>query len=177
MYIDVVIFNTINGFAGRWQWLDVVGVFCAEYLGYILLFYLCILLAMNFKRHWRMVTEAVIAALAVRFILVELISRIRFRFRPFAITDVNLLIPFNAYQTSFPSGHASFFFALSTIVYAYHKKIGLAFYVASFLIAISRVFVGVHWPSDIIAGAVIGIVMGLILNRLFKKVNIKKAAK
>lgn len=116
-----------------------------------------------------MVLEAFIAAVFTRFILTAIIRWLWFRPRPFVIENFIPLIDQSPKEASFPSGHASFYFALSTIVYCYNKKIGILFYAASFLIVISRVFVGVHWPSDILAGAVLGILMGWILNKLFRK--------
>src|SRR5205823_5132954 len=92
-----------------------------------------------------------------------------FRFRPFVNNSVHFLISYDPHATSFPSGHASFYFALSTIIYGYHKKAGAFFYLASFLIVMARIFVGVHWPSDVVAGATIGIFMGWALNKIFKK--------
>jgi undecaprenyl-diphosphatase len=79
------------------------------------------------------------------------------------------LINQSAKEASFPSGHASFYFALSTIVYLYNKKLGILFYVATIFIVVARVFVGVHWPSDVLAGAILGILMGWLLNKLFKR--------
>ena len=121
-----------------------------------------------------MVTEAVAAALLVRFVLVQAFYFFKFRFRPFVYNPITLLIPYDGHATSFPSGHASFYFALSTIIFGYNKKYGTLFYIFSFLICLGRVFVGIHWPSDIIAGAVLGNIMGWVLNKLFKKVNIMK---
>lgn len=171
MNIDLYFFSFINGLAGRWPWLDWAGIFLAKYFEYVLLFCLVLFLAKDFKKYWRMVAEAFIAAIFVRFVLAEIIRRIWFRPRPFVDNHVNLLIPHNANEASFPSGHASFYFALSTIIYTYNKKAGILFYIASFLISFARIFVGIHWPSDILAGAVIGTAMGLILNKLFKKIN------
>ena len=171
MIFDLAIFNFINGFAGRWAWLDFLGIFCAVYLGYILLFVLVLFLAKDFNKYWRMVLQAVIAAFFVRFVLVEVFYLLKFRLRPFGYESIHSLISYDAQQTSFPSGHASFYFALSTIIFAYHKRAGIVFYIASTFILLGRVFVGVHWPSDVAVGAIVGIIMGLILNNIFKKVR------
>lgn len=169
MKLDLYLFSIINGFAGRWLWLDATGIFFAKYFEYFLLAFLLVLLAKNFRKYWRMTAEAFVAAVFVRFVLVEIIRRIFFRPRPFVYNQINLLVSHSANEPSFPSGHASFYFALSTIIYGYNKKIGILFYVSSFLIAANRVFVGIHWPTDIIAGTILGIVIGLILNKLLKK--------
>ena len=171
MILDLYIFNFVNGFAGKWALLDNVGIFFAVYFGYVLLVCLVVFLFINHRKYWRMVVESFLAALFVRFILVEIFYQIHFKFRPFVGNPINLLIHYDKNQTSFPSGHASFYFALSTIIYGYNKKAGVLFYIGSFLIVISRVFVGVHWPLDVLAGAILGIVMGIVLNKVFKKIH------
>lgn len=173
MIFDLYLFNLINGFAGKWQWLDWAGIFFAKYFEYILLLTLALFLVKDFKKYWKMVAEAFMAAIFVRFLLVETIRKMRFRYRPFIIDQVNLLMPYDLEKTSFPSGHASFYFALSTIIYGYNKKWGGLFYAGSFLIIFARVFVGVHWPTDILAGAVLGIITGWLLNKLFKRITQK----
>ena len=175
MNSDLLIFKFLNGFSHRWELLDSFIIFCAVYLGYLLILSLALFLFKDIKKYWRMVAESLLAALIVRFVLVGIFYYFHFRARPFAQTDVNLLIPYDGGRTSFPSGHASFYFALSTIIYGYNKKAGIIFYAASLIIAVSRVFAGVHWPSDVLAGAVFGIVMGFFLNKLFKKIKIKKS--
>ncbi len=169
MNIDLYIFHLINGLAGRWAWLDYFGMFFAAYFEYILWLILFILLAINFRKYWKMFLEAIIAAVFTRFVLVEIIRWLWFRPRPFVALNFAPLISYSAKEASFPSGHASFYFALSTIVYYYNKKVGIIFYIGSLLIVLARVFVGIHWPSDILAGAVLGILIGWILNKLFRK--------
>ncbi len=174
MNFDLYIFNLINGLAGKWEFLDFLGISLAKYFSYFLLFCLVLFLFINFKKYWRMVFEALLTAVFVRFILVEIIRILYFRPRPFVNNPVNLLLSYhNPQEASFPSGHASFYFALSAIIYCYNKKAGILFYIGSFLIVISRVFVGIHWPSDILAGAFLGVAMGLILNKIFKKIKLK----
>lgn len=167
--LDFYLFNLINQFAGRWAWLDYCAMFCADMLGYILIFVLALFLATNYRKYWKMVLEAVIAAGFTRFVLTTIIRWLWFRPRPFVTLNFLPLIGQSPKEGAFPSGHASFFFALSTIVYFYNKKAGIFFYIASLLIVVSRVFTGVHWPSDILAGALLGILMGWILNMLFRK--------
>lgn len=169
MNIDLYIFNLINGFAGKWASLDYFAMFCAEYLAYVLVAILLLFLAINFKKYWKMVLEAIVAAVVTRFILTDFIRWLWFRPRPFVALHFPPLINQSPLEASFPSGHASFFFALSTIVFYYNKKAGSLFYIGSFLIVIARVFVGIHWPSDVLAGALLGILMGYILNMLFRK--------
>ena len=116
-----------------------------------------------------MVIEAVVAGVVAKFVLAEIIRWLWFRPRPFITLNFIPLISQSPLEASFPSGHATFYFALSTIIYFYNKKVGIAFYIASLFIVIARVFAGVHWPLDILVGAILGILMGYILNWLFRK--------
>lgn len=170
MNIDLYLFNLINGLAFKWYWLDFFGFFIIKYSEYILVAVLILFLVINFKKYWKMVSEAIIAAIFTRFILVEVVRWLWFRPRPFVVNNVNLLVDYSTKEASFPSGHASFYFALSTIVYFYNKKIGIIFYIASLCVVLARVFAGIHWPSDILAGAIIGALASLILNKFFKKI-------
>jgi undecaprenyl-diphosphatase len=164
MAIDLFIFQQINGLAGRYAWLDAIGVFFAQYFEYILI----VLLFVFLWRKWRLILGAFSAAVLARFGVVELIRYIWSRPRPFVENNVNLLVE-AVNEPSFPSGHAVFYFALSFIVYQHNKKAGIFFFGASFLIVLSRVFVGIHWPSDILAGAVIGALVGWLIMLTIKK--------
>lgn len=166
--MDLFIFQKINQLALKWLWLDTIAIFFAQYFEYILIFCLLLYLVKNFKKYWPMVIRAFLAAILARFVIVEIIRYLLPRARPFVENHVNLLIPYNQYESSFPSGHAAFYFALSTVVYSYNKKAGLLFFLASFLIVISRIFVGIHWPSDILAGAGVGIFTGWLIILFFR---------
>jgi undecaprenyl-diphosphatase len=169
MNLDLYFFNLINAFAGKWGWLDFLSIFFAKYFEYFLLVFLIILVSLNFKKYWVMTAEAIASGVIVRFGIVEIVRWLWFRPRPFVVENLIPLINKSASEASFPSGHASFYFAISTVIYLYNKKIGIVFYVATVLIAFFRVFVGVHWPSDIFAGALIGMLTAWIINKLFKK--------
>jgi len=171
--MDLYLFKFINHFAFKWFWLDAFGKFCAGYLGYFLVFFLLLFLAVDFSRHWKMFVQAVVSAVLARLVIVEIIRLFLPRQRPFVVeNNVNLLINHSA-SPSFPSGHAAFFFAVSAIVYFYNKKAGVLFLTSAFLICLARVFVGVHWPSDVIIGAFVGIFSAWVLYFFGKKMSTK----
>ena len=171
--LDISIFNGVNNLAGKSAYLDSSGIFFAKYLGYVLV----VLVFLFFWRKWKIVLQSFLAA-AIASGTIELIRFLWDRPRPFIENSVNLLVQHSAVP-SFPSGHAAFFFALSTVIFIYYKKVyprpkfwwgaGTLFFIASFLISISRVFAGVHWPLDILAGALIGTFSGWLVMKLFKK--------
>jgi undecaprenyl-diphosphatase len=71
---------------------------------------------------------------------------------------------------SFPSNHAVNAFAASTFVSLLYPVAALPCFAAAAIVAYSRVYVGVHFPLDILGGALIGALWGLLWARLFKKV-------
>lgn len=179
-------FQQINNLAGKSICLDGVAIFFAKYFGYILVAILFLLLAKDWKkprrkafgflrgRYWQMVVLAFGSAIISKFIITEILRWLWFRPRPFVEHRVNLLLNQSAAEASFPSGHAAFYFALSTIIYFYNKKLGIGFFIASFLISISRIFCGIHLPSDILAGMLVGIITGLLVFKIFQKIYQKK---
>ncbi len=167
--MDYLIFRTINNLAGKSVCLDSLGIFLADRFCYVLLGILILFLLKNYKKYRSMVIKAFAAGIIAWFFIAELVKFLWVRPRPFVENQVNLLLPHEA-DGSFPSGHASFFFALSTVVYLYNKKVGILFFIASALISISRVFVGIHWPTDILAGAIAGIFVGWLVNKVARTI-------
>lgn len=170
MNLDLIIFNAINQFAGKWVVLDALGIFFAKYFEYFLIAGILIYLAFNFKKSWKIIFTAFGVAIISRFAVAQIIRWIWFRPRPFINNHVNLLIN-HANEASFPSGHASFYFALAMVIYFYNKKAGIYFFVAAFLISLGRVFTGIHWSSDILAGAIVGILCGWLVAKIFVKIK------
>jgi len=75
---------------------------------------------------------------------------------------------------SFPSGHAAIYFALAVSIILFFRfsediskrKWGWRFLGAAFLIGVARIFIGFHWPSDILAGAIIGIISAVAIKKI-----------
>ncbi len=121
------------------------------------------------KKELRMLIGVFLAGILSRFIFTEIIRYFYNRPRPFEVLqNVHQLIQHEA-GGSFPSGHAAFFFALATGIFFYRKWWGVLFYALALAIGLARVAAGLHWPSDILAGAVVGIFSAILINFLFKK--------
>lgn len=84
------------------------------------------------------------------------------RLRPCKTMDVNLLVNCGSGK-SFPSAHATNNFLAASILSFYFRKWRYLFYLIAGLIALSRVFVGVHYPIDITVGGILGFTIGSIL--------------
>lgn len=175
MYNDFEIFRYLNGLANLSSDLDNVGIFLADYLQYLLGVILLVLLFWPKKdivKNRSMVLVAAVSAVFARLVLKTIILWFYPRPRPYvSLPSVHQLVGVSPSETlqSFPSGHTLFFFAISTAVYIYNKKLGILFYIASIAMGLARIFVGVHWPSDIIAGALFGIVTTLVVQKYYLK--------
>lgn len=148
--------------------LDIFIVFFAKYFPYVvagLFAVFAITRSQARKERVLLFCEGAVAAFISR-VAVEAIRLFVHRPRPF-VADSSIVPLFSETSFSFPSGHASFFFALSTVVYLYNKRLGLWFYAASATIGLARVAAGVHYPTDILGGAVLGIAVGWLIYRAF----------
>jgi membrane-associated phospholipid phosphatase len=67
------------------------------------------------------------------------------------------------HSAAFPSGHAATSFACATVLSALVPRVAPAFYLLAAAIAYSRLYVGVHWPLDVVGGAALGVVTALLL--------------
>ena len=80
------------------------------------------------------------------------------------------------HSDSFPSGHAATSFACATVFAVLVPRAAPAFYVLALAIGYSRVYVGVHWPLDVVGGAVLGIATALLLLAVTRRRSVRCAA-
>jgi len=105
-----------------------------------------------------------VGALVGSFVLKPLVARVR----PFEInTAISLLIARPA-DFSFPSGHAISSFTAATVILSAHKKLGIIAFIIAFMIAFSRLYLYVHYPSDVLVGMGLGVVIGIIAIKVLR---------
>lgn len=99
------------------------------------------------------------------------------RTRPYDVVEVDLLVA-KLHDFSFPSGHTLVSFEAATALWFYHRKWGVAAFVLAALIGLSRLYLFVHYPTDVLVGAVLGIGIGLaacvLTDRLWRGKKIKE---
>jgi undecaprenyl-diphosphatase len=102
-----------------------------------------------------------------------------FRLRPLSDPTNGLHFPNGttdwAHWSSFPSDHAILFFTLSTCLFFISRVMGwIALLDTVFVICLPRIYLGIHYPTDILAGAVIGVVIGVLANQPAVKRSLAK---
>lgn len=170
--IDTSIFNCLYNLGQNLEW---VGVFMTTWTRLsALLFFICTVVLVCERIFARKHHDLIplILSCALGFGLTKLIRMIHARSRPFTYDHIVSLIEHEA-TASFPSMHATMSFVIAASILLIHRKFGTAALLAAILTAVSRVIVGVHFPSDVVAGALIGS-GSVFLIQYFYKIILKK---
>ncbi len=144
------------------RWLDRC-MWLATQLGSMLAAFIAagLLLMLN---HRRLAIEVVFGTLTL-WLLVETIKALSDRDRPFHAVDKARVVGWREKGDSFPSGHTTQIFFLMTL-FIHSFQLGLvaaaALYAVAALVGFTRIYVGAHYPRDVIAGVVLGSVWGLL---------------
>lgn len=139
---------------------------------YILVF---VGLILWWRKHRELAFDVVVLILISDLVVFSL-KLLFMRERPFEVlTDVNTLswgLSTTATDYSMPSGHASRAFAMATLIaLGTRHRVGVSLLLFATLIGLSRIYLGLHWPSDVLAGALLGILLALVMNWIGKKDN------
>jgi len=165
---DYKIFYWVNGMAKVSKWLDYFGIFCAVYLIWVMasftfLYFFQISKEVNRLRYLFTLVGSTVGA----YILSAIVGFGYGRGRPFSsLNEMHQLIATSFSHKSFPSSHATIAFALAFTIFWFNKPLGIVMLILAALVAWGRVFVGVHYPLDVIAGAFLGGVFSYIMYRL-----------
>ena len=128
-----------------------------------------LLLTVRGKDGARRVGAALLTGMVVHAVLVEgVVKHLVARVRPFSALGLELRDPVvNPESYSFPSGHSCASFLGAWLLGARYPRWRWPLLVVAALVAASRVQLGAHYPSDVAAGAVFGLGLGAILQRVF----------
>jgi membrane-associated phospholipid phosphatase len=109
--------------------------------------------------------ELALGALTM-WLLVELVKAITDQARPFNSLSAARVVGWHELGLSFPSGHtAQTFFVVALCISQFQLSLGIAIglYAIAALVAFTRIYVGAHYPRDVIAGAILGLVWGILI--------------
>lgn len=125
------------------------------------------------KTGLKMALSLIIMTVVGNMILKPWVARVR----PYEINTAMELLVAKLSSYSFPSGHTYGSFAGAVVLLLNHKKIGIPAVILAALIGFSRMYLYVHFPTDVLAGMVLGIVTAIaanwIINRIYEKRGMK----
>lgn len=181
LHYNVLLFNLINHGMDNAAF-DFVMPFITNFGSIVAWGLICALLFLFGGENAKKVAILGLAALFISNVAVFILKYIIAEPRPFlTLNNVDMLVPESEFY-SFPSGHSASSFAVATIIglkysfMARGKKYRLVFPLLAFaaLIGFSRVYIGVHYPLDVVFGAVVGIITALIVLRFEDKFFLNK---
>lgn len=169
--LDDRLFLAINGFAGHSHVLDRLMIASAKYLPVV---FAMALVALWLTRRPRIQRGAFLAGSSALIALVfgQIVGKLFPRSRPFISHAVTILVS-RSTDTSFPSDHATLGFAVAVMVWMCSKKAGAFLLFLAVLLAFSRVYVGAHYPLDVLGGAVLGSLTSWLLSALSERPPLK----
>lgn len=166
--LDVSLFQWINGHHA--PPLDLVMKALSYGTELFALWWAVILVLLFLGKRFRRTAAALAVTLVVQGAIVDgAMKHVARRERPYkAVEEARQMgVPWGGY--SFPSGHASSCFAAATVLSSAFPAAAPLLFLFAVTVAYSRVYLGMHYPSDVLTGAVIGILIALAVLRLFRK--------
>jgi len=169
--LDITIFRMFNNLAGTLPWLNPIIIFFAEYAIFALALFMFILWVC--KRSMRKPLIIAFIAFIVAAIIAKLTGLLFSHTQPFAeLPNVFQLIE-KKVGNAFPSDHTATAFAVCTTLFLGSKSKRRPYHIIlAILIGVSRIWVGVHYPIDVLTGALIGTLVALVCWRLLKHNNL-----
>ncbi len=149
----------------RQDWLNPIVIAITKLGDYGLFWLFSILIFFLIKKERKTAVYALISCVLTYLIICILLKQLVDRPRPYESYSFIHILVSPEKDASFPSGHSSIAFSVAMIYYycLSNHKLGIVFVVVAFLIALSRLYVGVHYPSDVLVGALCGTLIALLV--------------
>ena len=173
---DIEGFQALNGIVGRSDLVDGFFIFGATWVIFIMIALVLGYLLLSWKTtHWEGRFENVThvgVTVTLAFIAEQLIGFFWFRARPFVdIEGVVKLIDMAETSKSFPSGHSTFAFALAFGLLIHNRRLGWSLVVLALFVGLSRIAVGVHYPSDVAGGLIVGVIAAVLTAPIKRRIE------
>lgn len=172
--MNIALFRFINDLGLHLNILNPLIVFIAEYGVVVLALWM---ISLWFWTSEKVQTRATLISATFVFLLSEVIAKIGGLFithpQPFAtLPNVQQLIS-HEIDNSFPSDHTILFFSICTTLFLTSKSTKRIFYlIAASIVGLARIWVGVHYPIDVLTAAFIGIVVACSLSSFLTRSRI-----
>lgn len=171
--LNVDVFRAINDIGKEHASLNPIAIFMADYMIIVLALGMLIYWFTQTNKNRMMVIQG-----GVAFLLAEVLGKIAgtmyYHNQPFVeLPHVNQLIA-HAVDNAFPSDHSILFFSVCFSFFLVRKKEGWLWLVFACIVGVSRIWVGVHYPGDVLTGALIGIVAALVAYWIVPKLGFVK---
>ncbi|AZV42606.1 bacitracin ABC transporter permease [Peribacillus asahii] len=162
------VFQSVNPLSRRCSPIDLLMILISNKIRYVFIF---VLIFMWFRNDfYKKVSCNAVISVGLTLFINTLIKLFYFKPRPFVKRRVGILIP-SKKDSSFPSKHTLLVFAISTSIFLYDRVLGSIMWILSVLTGFSRIWVGHHYPSDIIGSAFIGTMISITLDKVSRFAN------
>jgi undecaprenyl-diphosphatase len=167
--VDYRTYHAVNGFFADHTWLAHVFSGIETVLPILLgaaAFGLWLLARPGAGNRWKLAAASALASGALGLLVNRVIAAFWDRPRPYEVHPAAHVWGGRSHDPSFPSDHASAAFGIAFAVFFFDRLVGTLFLAAAALIAAGRVFVGAHYPGDVLAGCLVGLACGILVVRL-----------
>jgi undecaprenyl-diphosphatase len=167
--MDYRLYHAINDFSAEHRW------FAHLFAGFesvapvvfgVAAFGLWLLARPGSGNRWKLASASALAAGGLGLVVNRVIAAFWDRPRPYESHPAVHVWGGRSHDPSFPSDHASAAFGIAFAVFFFDRVAGAVFLVAATLIGVGRVFVGAHYPADVLAGVGVGLACALLVVRL-----------
>jgi len=167
--IDVTIFEFINDRLSNTA-CDYIMPVITNLVSSYLLIAVALLLLLSRETMWKKAGLFMLGGITLSNITVSIFKNAVMRFRPpLALPSCNVLVYAHGY--AFPSGHTTLAFTMAYILTSCFKK-PILFYGLATLVGFSRIYCGIHFPIDVLAGIFVGVMLGYVITESAKKAGI-----